>query len=47
MKTEAWEVKLKAMIPSYGQSLNDNTELCDEIRKKTNEVLKLDNKVLS
>ncbi len=41
MKTQAWEVKLKEMIPSYGQSLNDNPELCDEIRKKTNEILKL------
>jgi malate dehydrogenase (quinone) len=41
MKTEAWQAKLKEMIPSYGQSLNENTVLCDDIRKKTNEILKL------
>lgn len=41
MKSEAWQNKLKNMIPSYGQSLCQNTELCDQVRKKTNEVLKL------
>lgn len=45
MKTEAWEVKLKEMIPSYGQSLCENTELSDQIREKTSKVLKLNNQV--
>lgn len=42
MKSEAWEVKMKEMIPSYGQSLNDNVALCDDIRSKTSKILKLD-----
>jgi malate dehydrogenase (quinone) len=41
VKTEAWQNKFKEMIPSYGQTLNENAHLCDEIRNKTNEVLKL------
>jgi malate dehydrogenase (quinone) len=41
VKTEAWQAKFKEMIPSFGQSLNENTQLCDQIRNKTNEVLKL------
>ncbi len=41
MKSEAWQSKLKQMIPSYGQKLNENPVLCDQIRAKTNEVLKL------
>jgi malate dehydrogenase (quinone) len=41
VKTEAWQTKFKEMIPSFGQSLNENTQLCDQIRNKTNEVLKL------
>jgi malate dehydrogenase (quinone) len=31
------------MIPSYGQQLNDNVALSDEIRKHTAAVLKLEN----
>lgn len=38
-----WQVKLKAMVPSYGQTLNDKPELSDAIRKKTAAVLKLVN----
>ena len=40
-KTLAWKTKFKEIIPSFGQSLNENPVLCDAIRKKTNEVLKL------
>ncbi|MCL9805660.1 malate:quinone oxidoreductase [Flavobacterium amniphilum] len=36
-----WQAKLKEMIPSFGQKLNDNADLCQDVRKKTNEVLKL------
>jgi malate dehydrogenase (quinone) len=38
-----WQEKLKIMIPSYGQSLNDNPVLSNEIRKNTAAVLKLNN----
>ena len=41
IKTPEWEAKLKNMIPSYGQTLNDKPELLIEIRKHTAEVLKL------
>ena len=40
-KTQAWQTKFIEIIPSFGQSLNENPILCDAIRKKTNEVLKL------
>jgi malate dehydrogenase (quinone) len=36
-----WQGKLKEMIPSFGQKLNDHADLCQDVRKKTNEVLKL------
>jgi malate dehydrogenase (quinone) len=43
INTPEWQEKLKAMIPSYGQTLNDKPELSDEIRKNTADVLKLTN----
>jgi malate dehydrogenase (quinone) len=43
MKSEQWNVKLKQMIPSYGQQLNENPALCDQIRKYTSQVLKMEN----
>jgi malate dehydrogenase (quinone) len=42
-KTPEWQAKFKAMIPSYGQTLNDKPVLSDEIRKNTAQVLKLNN----
>lgn len=42
MKSAEWIEKLKIMIPSYGQSLNANPELCLSIRKMTSKVLKLE-----
>jgi malate dehydrogenase (quinone) len=42
-KTPEWQAKFKAMIPSYGQTLNDKPALSDEIRKNTAQVLKLNN----
>jgi malate dehydrogenase (quinone) len=42
LKTEAWQSKLKEMIPAYGKSLNDDPELCDKIKKETSKVLKLE-----
>ncbi|MGN8055055.1 malate dehydrogenase (quinone) [Pedobacter sp. 22163] len=38
-----WTEKLKEMIPSYGQSLIDNPELCLELREKTAKVLNINN----
>ena len=36
-----WEAKLKEIIPSYGQSLIDNADLCKEVRAETATVLNL------
>ena len=41
MKSEIWQEKLKLMIPSYGQLLNENPELCASIGKMTSKTLKL------
>ena len=41
IKTTGWQEKLKAMIPSYGQALNENPELLEKIREETATVLKL------
>ena len=38
-----WTAKLKEMIPSYGQSLKDNTELCKQLRAETATVLNIKN----
>jgi len=43
LKTGKWAAKLKQMIPSYGQSLIDNPELCLQVRAATAEVLNLTN----
>ena len=40
-ESQGWNDKLKEMIPSYGQSLNNNPELCKELRAWTSEVLNL------
>lgn len=42
-ETPEWQEKLKTMIPSFGQKLNDNPDLLKEIRKETASVLKLNN----
>lgn len=41
MKSEAWQAKIKEMIPSYGQKLAENDELCQQVRTDTCRVLKL------
>ena len=41
MNQQEWKDKLKMMIPSYGESLNDNPELCLSIQQKTSKTLKL------
>ncbi len=41
MNSEAWQKKLKEMIPSYGLSLVKDEGLCERVRERTNSVLKL------
>ncbi|MBJ7551543.1 malate dehydrogenase (quinone) [Marinomonas ostreistagni] len=41
MKSDEWQSKMKEMVPSYGQSLVENTDLLLEIRSRTLETLKL------
>ena len=41
LKSGGWEAKLKEMIPSYGQSLIDDAELCKKVRAETATVLNL------
>jgi malate dehydrogenase (quinone) len=40
-QSAVWQEKFKAMIPSFGQTLNDKPELLAEIRKNTSTALKL------
>jgi malate dehydrogenase (quinone) len=40
-KTDAWQQKLKQMIPSYGESLANNEALSDETRARTSKALGL------
>ncbi|WP_306352865.1 malate:quinone oxidoreductase [Flavobacterium sp. '19STA2R22 D10 B1'] len=44
MLSADWQTRLKGMIPSYGQALNKNPELCDETRARTSKILKLNTK---
>jgi malate dehydrogenase (quinone) len=41
LKAGRWSVKLKEMIPSYGQSLIDNETLADQVRAETAAVLNI------
>lgn len=41
LKSEAWQTKLKEILPSYGRSLNTDAALCEAVRTKTASVLKL------
>ncbi len=43
LKTAAWMRKLQEMIPSYGHSLANDTELLRRVRAETAEVLKINN----
>ena len=46
MQSQAWQAKLKDIIPSYGQSLGDNPELCEQVRSYTSNVLGLNSNTL-
>ncbi|MCY7420354.1 MAG: malate:quinone oxidoreductase [Chitinophagaceae bacterium] len=39
--TEKWQNKIREMIPSYGKSMGDDSQLCDSIRRWTSSVLGL------
>ena len=41
MASDAWQAKLKAMLPSYGETLGDNSALAAQILNYTSEVLDL------
>lgn len=41
MASNDWKAKLKAIVPSFGESLITNVALCESIREKTSAVLKL------
>lgn len=43
LRQDGWVGKLKQMIPSYGESLIHDAELCRRVRAETAEVLGLDN----
>src|SRR5258707_9083003 len=43
LKEGGWSVKLKEMIPSYGQSLAENAALCRQVRAETAAVLNINN----
>jgi malate dehydrogenase (quinone) len=40
--TEAWQRKLREMIPAFGLSLATDRELCRRVRKETSEALGLE-----
>jgi malate dehydrogenase (quinone) len=42
MKTAAWKRKMKQMIPSWGEKLDEDTALLEEVRQRTLETLRLD-----
>jgi len=41
LKAAGWSAKLKKIIPSYGQSLAENTALCQQVRAETAAVLNI------
>eukprot|EP00163_Fabomonas_tropica_P028863 TRINITY_DN5985_c0_g1_i1.p1 TRINITY_DN5985_c0_g1~~TRINITY_DN5985_c0_g1_i1.p1 ORF type:complete len:494 (-),score=90.50 TRINITY_DN5985_c0_g1_i1:2490-3971(-) len=41
LKTPEWQERMKTLVPSYGQSLVDDEELLNEVRKRTLSTLKL------
>ena len=42
LQSEEWQQKLKEMIPTYGQSIAENKELCLATRARTAEMLNLE-----
>jgi len=42
IKTADWKHKMKEMVPSYGESLDDDAELLSAVRRRTRTTLGLD-----
>jgi malate dehydrogenase (quinone) len=42
MESPEWQERIKTMIPSHGQNLNENPDLLEKIRKDTEKVLHLE-----
>jgi len=47
MQTANWQSKIREMIPSFGQKLAEDDELCQNTRLRTSSALKLNEKVLA
>jgi malate dehydrogenase (quinone) len=47
MQSEAWQEKLKSMIPSYGQPLNTNPDLLAKVREHSGKVLGIKSQVIA
>lgn len=45
VKNDNWQQKLKLMIPSYGESLDDNVALLHKVRERTLDTLGLEHRV--
>jgi len=45
LQTAAWQTKIRSMIPTYGENLAANDELCKETRAHTSATLKLNSLV--
>jgi malate dehydrogenase (quinone) len=41
IKSENWQVTLKRMLPSYGKKLNEDAELCSQVRNWSSAILEL------
>ena len=41
INSDAWQQKLRQLIPAYGQALGENAQLCHDIREWTSSVLGL------
>jgi len=46
MASKEWKNRIKEMIPTYGESLIDNAELCRKTRKETAKILGLEEDVM-
>ncbi|MNR11810.1 putative malate:quinone oxidoreductase 1 [compost metagenome] len=47
MQTADWQSKIRDMIPSFGQKLAEDDELCQETRQRTSAALKLSETVVA
>ena len=43
LATDEWQAKIRDMIPTYGQELSNDAELCKKTRERTSKVLEIEN----